>query len=385
MLAESVNFIMKITKKNVSVDVEVAVINGKNVFILKAGSTIELPKPSLKGAIKTRRQIASDTENVTAIDLSCSSLSLLASIITGTQTNGNKYFQNTALSAYCVVPTATANTAPVVTEEKEEEETPAEPVKSEEPVKETPKAEEKPAVVLTKAEIKARKDLSVKLENFVQDFGYEIDPRMKDTLLYQAPADMENYIKNCAKLIGIDDSLINFGSEKFKSPEWDEMKDSLVKINHRHEKINKKLSIYFGPAGTGKTTTALKENPGAVKAIANANDKPSELFTTYNPTTNRYEKTELSKAMEQGKAYILDEGNLLPVQCWQRLQGVLDNSNEITDRGIVIKINPNFKMVTTMNLITNCGKRPLPNPIVSRAAVIREFTSKTVDDTDYIW
>jgi len=226
MLAESVNFIMKITKKNVSVDVEVAVINGKNVFILKAGSTIELPKPSLKGAIKTRRQIASDTENVTAIDLSCSSLSLLASIITGTQTNGNKYFQNTALSAYCVVPTATAtaNTAPVVTEEKEEEETPAEPVKSEEPVKETPKAEEKPAVVLTKAEIKARKDLSVKLENFVQDFGYEIDPRMKDTLSYQAPADMENYIKNCAKLIGIDDSLINFGSEKFKSPEWDEMK-----------------------------------------------------------------------------------------------------------------------------------------------------------------
>lgn len=369
---------MKIIKKHVNADVEVLTMNGKTVFVLKAGSTINAVLPSIKGAINLRRQaVLDDNKVVTENNVNVSSLSALASILQGTQTNGNKYFQNTDLAAYCScsVPSATPAPKPApVTTTTIAEEKPTEP-----------KEERKPAVSLNTNEIKARKDLSKQLENFVQDFGYEIDPRMKDTLSYQTPAEMESYIQNCAKLIGIDDSLINYGSEKFKSPEWDKLKENLIKIKHVHERINKKLSIYFGPAGTGKTTTALKENPGAVKAIANANDKPSELFTTYNPTTNRYEKTELSKAMEEGKAYVLDEGNLLPVQCWQRLQGVLDNSEEITDRGIVIKINPNFRMITTMNLITNCGKRPLPNPIVSRASVIKEFNNKTVNDTDYIW
>lgn len=386
----------KVVFENARKNILATIIENAGQYTIQKGSKIAPAGASLRNLADTRNN-NTGVDNVTTADITLKSLSAVATVISGAQANGKVYFKNTAL----VTGAATAaSTAPVTvsvpkvigaqteekaeeaeagnnkTEEKTEQESKAEPTPA-------PKEEETEKPTLSEKEKKARKTLSDDITRIGNDWQFCIDTRMKDTLA--RVADRAQYLISIAELEGYDDVLINVCKDKLNSAEFQDIEERLNALKLVNAPVNKRLTCYYGDTGTGKTINAIRENPGAVKVVASANDKPSEMFTTYSPTENKYILTELGKCMEQGKTYILDEGNLLPVQCWQRLQGILDNTNSITDRGITIKIADGFRIVTTMNLETNCGKRPLPSPIVSRCAVIKKFENVKTDPTEYIW
>lgn len=269
----------------------------------------------------------------------------------------------------------------VLIEEEEAEEAPK-------PKQEENKAkEEAPKVALSAEEIAQRMNLKASIVNFCKDWGFEIDNRELDHLLYEN--NRAEYLYSIAKLAGFDDSLLEVCQHKCdeNEPEWQEINSQLDALKPVNKEINQRLVIYYGSAGTGKTFKAMKENPDAIVEVAKSNMKADQLFTSYKPENNRFEMTNLAKAMTEGKVYILDEGNLLPPDCWATLQAVLDNKSFIVDKDIKLEIKEGFKIITTMNLHTNLATRPLPSPIISRAKEIINFDRQVnnADTTAYIW
>lgn len=223
------------------------------------------------------------------------------------------------------------------------------------------------------------------LRNFCKDFALEIDPREINHMAHCADqAEMATYLCNITELLGMDSALVETAKNKCESPEFANIVQNIQSIEHPKAEINKRLTIMYGEAGTGKTTKAVALFPNAKRLVASATDSPDDLFTTYNPTTNSYEKTELAKAMEEGTAIIIDEANFWNDETWGRLQGVLDNTICVYDRGQRIDIKDGFEMILTMNLETNFGKRPLRSPIVSRAKKIERFDSSMIDYNTYV-
>jgi midasin (ATPase involved in ribosome maturation) len=136
------------------------------------------------------------------------------------------------------------------------------------------------------------------------------------------------------------------------------------------------LEIFYGPAGTGKTSRAIAENPTATRIVASATQDPSELFTR-NVVNDHggvdVVLTELGQAMVDGKPIIIDEVNLYQQCVMTRLQGATDGGKFLTDNGVNLTIKDGFKIVGTMNLETNLGKATLPDPLVSRAAKVEKM------------
>lgn len=370
-------------------------------YTLKAGSIVGKISPSLSETTKMVREGSSflNAKGLYEVkmDLPYRSLSALASFMTGSQTNGRKYFQNTILNPSAPTATTTPAAAPSVatkteetTQPKENQEEPINVIAPEEKAKTitAPTAETKSQKQqFTKEEVKLRNGTAKKLDDFGGDFGFYIDNRIKDSLVYLSPSERNDFLYNAAELTGIDETLLEVAADKMKSAEWLQINEDLnkIKMHLAHERINKRLVIYYGEAGSGKTYQAQKEYGTEAFEVADATMKPSELFTTYDPTQNKYVKTLLSRRMEEGKPYILDEGNLASPRIWERLQGVLDNTSVIMDRGITINIKEGFKLITTMNLTTNLGKKPLPTPLVSRAEIIKKFEPVEDRRAENIW
>lgn len=81
----------------------------------------------------------------------------------------------------------------------------------------------------------------------------------------------------------------------------------------------------------------------------------------------------LQKAMVEGKTITLDEINLLPFESLRFLQSILDNKTEFEYKGSIIKIAEGFKIIGTMNLIVNGTVYGLPEPLIDRAANLKEY------------
>ena len=69
--------------------------------------------------------------------------------------------------------------------------------------------------------------------------------------------------------------------------------------------------------------------------------------------------------MEQGKAIVLDEINLLPFDSLRFLQGILDGKSEIIYKGNVITIAEGFQVIATMNLVVNGTVFNLPSLLLT--------------------
>ena len=90
-----------------------------------------------------------------------------------------------------------------------------------------------------------------------------------------------------------------------------------------------------------------------------------------------YVPTALLLEMTAGRAVVLDEVNLLPMEARMFLQNILDNKSKVHIMGVEIPINDGFFVIGTMNIETGLGSTPLPLPLVDRAAVVREFRTTT--------
>lgn len=223
------------------------------------------------------------------------------------------------------------------------------------------------------------------LRRFFSEFKFSVAARFVNTLCLQ-PDDKSarEYIADYVSLINHPDATSI--KEKLKSSEFDVVLDGLTKYPPE-KPINSRLTLYFGDAGTGKTTEAMREYPEACIVPCNASILPDELLRTFDFNDDNgnpvFKPSDLRRAMEEGKPIIFDEINLLSFESLRLLQTLTDNKDRINYNGETIEIKPGFKIIGTMNLVVNDQVYSLPEPLVDRAATIKQFDLSDENLADY--
>ena len=355
--------------ENTKKGVKAIIYDNGNVTLLKGSMVSKETKKSLSPALLTLRSTIGVLEDGIRLakDLSFASQSAAASFIQGAQTNGKAYFASFVESGDGAEAHAKGN-QPKVGKAKAKK-----AVETAKPTDDTPRA-------LTKGEEAHANEVAQKVRTFCKDFAPTAnwpDTRQINSLRFlSTAAEGGQYLTNCLELIGTPTDMLNLAMPKFKSPEWRNLFEELKACPLSHGRFNQRLEIFYGPAGTGKTSRAIAENPTATRIVASATQDPSELFTR-NVVNDHggvdVVLTELGQAMVEGKPIIIDEVNLYQQCVMTRLQGATDGGKFLTDNGVDITIKDGFKIVGTMNLETNLGKTALPDPLVSRAAKVEKM------------
>lgn len=254
------------------------------------------------------------------------------------------------------------------------------------PVQPQPDAQPQPAnIIPDKIKRDARIEAIKGFLQFFSEFKFNPAARFINTFARQASNKAaRDYLVCYAKLINNSDwtDIV----EKTKSPEFDVVTSALLTYPPE-KKINSRLDIYFGDAGTGKTTEAIAEYPEADVVPCNSSMLPDELMRVFdfndengNPV---FKPSSLRLAMEAGKPIIFDEINLLSFECLRLLQTLTDNKSVIHYNNEAIAIKDGFKVIGTMNLTVNDQVYNLPEPLVDRAETLKEFKLSAKDLAAY--
>lgn len=365
---------INILNKKYSADIEY--VDDKHIT-LKANAKLGVESPSLDPNLKSMRQanttIDANGNIITTCDLLFKSKSAIASFIVGSPQSGNRFFANYLGNS------TTQGSAPQPNNQQSQNTTT------------TGATNTQSAPVMSNADRdKLAKDLCV----FCMDFSFDLTPRALNEMYYQQNVD--KYILNYMALIGADESMLKMAKDKMRSAEWKSLIQRLKTVVPTRERINSRLIIKYGRAGTGKTTDAIKNygifdttdenNPVCVnKMAANPSMFPHELLTKFDPAKGDYVKTPIAEAMENGTPLIIDEVNFFSDEVMAMLQVITDNTNSIVDEnsGKVLTIKDGFKLICTMNLHTNKGTRELPDPLVSRACALECYDDKL--NLSWVW
>lgn len=211
--------------------------------------------------------------------------------------------------------------------------------------------------------------------SFFKEFSFEPSFRFMNTLAFkikEGKKEAKEYILNYFSLM--DNQFTGEVKGKLKSVEFEGILDDISAYDAPTKVINSRLSIYYGSAGTGKTTIGMKEADNRC-IVCNSSMLPSDLMEDFvfkdgKPT---FQKSALWESMEQGKAIVFDEINLLPYDSLRFLQGILDGKTEVDYKGNIITIKEGFKVIGTMNLSLGGMVYGLPEPLVDRCSDIQEF------------
>ncbi len=107
-------------------------------------------------------------------------------------------------------------------------------------------------------------------------------------------------------------------------------------MSTRTNPMGRRLVIFYGPTGSGKTHTAKMEYPAA-KTIPAWEVKTSTVFLDRG----------LREAMKKGEAVILEDVELLCEECLDLLLKVCDGRMEYSESGSQIPIKDGFRVVAT--------------------------------------
>lgn len=248
-----------------------------------------------------------------------------------------------------------------------------------------PDTQPQPDIIPDKIKRDARIEAVKGFLQFFSEFKFNPAARFINTFARQASNKAaRDYLVCYVKLINNSDwtDIV----EKTKSPEFDVVTSALLTYPPE-KKINSRLDIYFGDAGTGKTTEAIAEYPEADVVPCNSSMLPDELMRVFdfndengNPV---FKPSSLRLAMEAGKPIIFDEINLLSFECLRLLQTLTDNKSVIHYNNEAITIKDGFKVIGTMNLTVNDQVYNLPEPLVDRAETLKEFKLSAKDLAAY--
>lgn len=209
--------------------------------------------------------------------------------------------------------------------------------------------------------------------NFFTEFEFEPNFRFINSIGLRAKdADaVKNYIKNYFKLV--DNSYAKEVAAKMESQEFARILRLLEKAEPQNV-INQRFKVYYGSAGTGKTTRAQEESNGKC-IVCNNTMLPSDIMEDFVFENGQpsFKKSELWNAMEAGVPIVLDEINLLPFDSLRFLQGILDGKKQFDYKGHTVTINEGFMVIGTMNLTIGGMVFGLPEPLVDRAMDFQEF------------
>ena len=214
------------------------------------------------------------------------------------------------------------------------------------------------------------------LMDFFTEFSFTPSFRFTNTFAYMACKGEEQateYVTNYFALM--DSSYVKEVQQKVKSSEFKQIIKDIAQYGEPTSHINTRLKVYFGPAGTGKTTIAQEESENRC-IVCNSSMLPSDLMEDFifkdgNPDFN---PSLLWDCMEQGKTIVLDEINLLPFDSLRFLQGIVDGKSEFYYKNRPVHIHEGFQIIGTMNLSLGGMIYGLPEPLVDRCSEAREFT-----------
>ena len=212
-----------------------------------------------------------------------------------------------------------------------------------------------------------------KFIDFFSEFSFEPNYRFVNTFSYCNT--IPEAVEYTTRYFELSDSpYTNSIIEKMKSPEFKEIALELVNITPS-TKINTRFKLYYGSAGTGKTTAAMKEADGNCMVCHSAM-LPSDLMEDFKFEEGKaaFQPSSLYKAITEGKKIVLDEINLLPFESLRFLQSILDGKKEFNYKGINVQIKDGFQIIGTMNLNVNGSVYSLPEPLVDRAEQIKKYT-----------
>ena len=214
------------------------------------------------------------------------------------------------------------------------------------------------------------------LMKFFTEFDFEPNFRFVNTLsmkLTSSEEDAKNFIKNYFALM--DNSYASELSAKMRSPEFKKILEDIAKGGAPKTQVNNRFKVYYGSAGTGKTTLAQTETNNRC-VVCNASMLPSDIMEDFVFVNGQpsFKPSIVWECMEQGLPIVLDEINLLPFDSLRFLQGVLDGKKEFDYKGHKVHIADGFAIIGTMNLSIGGMIYGLPEPLVDRANDIRKFT-----------
>lgn len=212
------------------------------------------------------------------------------------------------------------------------------------------------------------------LMDFFTEFDFEPNFRFINTLskcLAKSNNSAMDYITRYFELV--DSPYAPDIAEKMKSAEFKQILKS-VGSTAPTKSVNNRFKIYYGSAGTGKTTQAQRETDMRC-VVCNNSMLPSDLMEDFVFVDGKatFKPSMLWRCMEEGKPITFDEINLLPFDSLRFLQGVLDGKTEFQYKGNTVHINDGFMIIGTMNLSVNGMVYGLPEPLVDRCADMQKF------------
>ena len=215
-----------------------------------------------------------------------------------------------------------------------------------------------------------------RLMDFFKEFEFEPNFRFVNTLAWMLTKKKKScatdYITSYFELI--DSPYKNEVSAKIKSKEFKAILADMSKVAPT-KTVNERFKLYYGSQGTGKTTIGQTESDGRC-IVCNASMLPADLMEdfVFDAGKPSFPPSMLWNCMEEGKAIVLDEINLLPFDSLRFLQGVLDGKKEFNYKGKTVHINSGFMVIGTMNLSVNGMVYGLPEPLVDRCMEMKKFS-----------
>ena len=214
-----------------------------------------------------------------------------------------------------------------------------------------------------------------KLMDFFSEFSFTPSFRFTNTFAFMACQSKKSaceYVRNYFALM--DSSYVKEVEQKIKSAEFAQIVKDIAQYGKPSNHINTRFKVYFGSAGTGKTTLAQTESENRC-IVCNSSMLPSDLMEDFifkdgNPDFN---PSLLWDCMEQGKTIVLDEINLLPFDSLRFLQGIVDGKSEFYYKNRPVHIHDGFQIIGTMNLSLGGMTYGLPEPLVDRCSDAKEF------------
>lgn len=216
------------------------------------------------------------------------------------------------------------------------------------------------------------KDTAQKLINFFSEFEFEPNFRFVNTLSKNSEY-LEDAIEYVTNYFALTNNPHKYNvAEKLKSTEFKLIVANLQALKTTTT-INKRFELFYGSQGTGKTTQAIKLSDSVM--VCHSAMLPQDLMEDFQFIDGKahFTPSALQIAMVEGKTITLDEINLLPFESLRFLQSILDNKTEFEYKGKRVKIAEGFKIIGTMNLIVNGVVYALPEPLIDRAASLKEF------------
>lgn len=211
--------------------------------------------------------------------------------------------------------------------------------------------------------------------NFFSEFAFTPSFRFVNTLArqYRTPTTAAAFITHYFELM--DSAYTHDVTEKMKSKEFKDIIKDIAQYDTPTNIVNSRLKVYYGPAGTGKTTIAQQETNNRC-IVCNASMLPSDLMEdfTFDSGSPTFNPSVLCDCMEKGLPIVLDEINLLPFDSLRFLQGVTDGKTSIIYKNRTINIHDGFQIIGTMNLSLGGATYGLPEPLVDRCSEIKSFT-----------